>query len=186
MPHIFRFVPRNSRSREEKAMHCYSTVKTEIGEFWTAWNSDGITTISLTGKDPEAFENAYALRFNERPQRSSIPDAYSHAIQEAAAGRAFRTVAVNLPGLSKFQLKVLQILQKIPRGEVRTYGWLAEKAGRPGAARAVGNTMARNPIPILIPCHRVVTSSGGVGRYGLGSALKRALLMREGVAVDKL
>jgi methylated-DNA-[protein]-cysteine S-methyltransferase len=69
---------------------------------------------------------------------------------------------------------------------VQTYAWLARKAGRPRAARAVGNTMARNPIPILIPCHRVVPAAGGIGNYGLGAAVKRALLKREGVAVHLL
>jgi O-6-methylguanine DNA methyltransferase len=167
-------------------MHFYSKVKTEIGEFWAAWNSNGITMICPAEGDGKKFESTYLHQFNSRPQSSNIPDYYRHAIQEAAAGREFGTVALDISRLSKFQVKVLKILQKIPRGQVRTYSWLAKKAGAPGAARAVGNVMARNPIPILIPCHRVVPSTGGVGQYGLGSPLKRELLLREGVAVEKL
>jgi methylated-DNA-[protein]-cysteine S-methyltransferase len=107
-------------------------------------------------------------------------------VMEAAAGRAFNPVPLDLSSFSAFQQKVLKILQQVPRGEVRTYGWLARKAGRPKAARAVGNAMASNPIPFLIPCHRVVPAAGGVGNYGLGSRLKRELLQREGVDVDQL
>jgi len=167
-------------------MHFYSKVKTETGEFWAAWNSNGVTMICPAEDDAGKFEARYLHQFHSRPQRNDIPDDYRHAIQEAAAGREFGAVALDISSLSKFQLRVLKILQKIPRGQVRTYSWLAQKAGHPGAARAVGNTMARNPIPILIPCHRVVPSTGGVGQYGLGSALKRDLLLREGVPVGKL
>jgi methylated-DNA-[protein]-cysteine S-methyltransferase len=171
---------------EEQPMHCYSKVSTKIGEFWAAWSPKGVTMICPADKDSEQFENSYVHQFNSRPERKDIPDDYRHAIQEAAAGHAFGAVPLDISSLSKFRVKVLHQLQKIPRGQVRTYSWLAAKSGHPGAARAVGNTMARNPIPILIPCHRVVPSAGGVGQYGLGTALKRELLAREGVAVEKL
>ena len=85
-----------------------------------------------------------------------------------------------MTGLTTFQQKILRLLQTIPRGEVRTYAWLARKAGRPRAARAVGNVMAGNPVPWLLPCHRVVPSQGGVGNYAFGSKMKRDLLHREG------
>jgi O-6-methylguanine DNA methyltransferase len=167
-------------------MHFYSKVETEIGGFWAAWSSNGVTMICPAENDAGGFENSYMHQCNTRPQRKDIPDHYRRAIQEAAAGRAFGAVPTDISNLSRFQVKVLKNLQKIPRGQVRTYSWLARKSGHPGAARAVGNVMARNPIPILIPCHRVVPSTGGVGRYGLGSALKRELLLREGVAVENL
>ena len=167
-------------------MHWYCDVSTEIGKMRIAWSSKGITMIGATGTVQAAFTDHYQVRFGVRPQKSRIPDSYSRAVTEAAAGRKFNPVPLDLSGLSGFQEKALKILQKVPRGEVRTYGWLAQKAGRPKAARAVGNAMAQNPIPFLIPCHRVVPAAGGIGNYGLGSRLKRELLQREGVDVDQL
>jgi O-6-methylguanine DNA methyltransferase len=167
-------------------MHRYSDVLTEIGKMRVACSSKGITVIDASGSTLAAFAENYQARFGVRPKKGEIPGEYGHAVMEAAAGRAFSPVPLDLSGLTGFQQKVLKILQRVPSGEVRTYAWLARKAGRPAAARAVGNTMARNPIPFLIPCHRVVPAAGGVGNYGLGSKLKRELLQREGVAVDRL
>lgn len=84
-----------------------------------------------------------------------------------------------------FQKKVLLTLTGVPRGKVLSYGTLAARAGFPGAARAVGTAMAWNPFPLVIPCHRVIRSSGEPGRFGGGKALKRALLLREGVTFDR-
>src|SRR5207245_627003 len=73
-----------------------------------------------------------------------------------------------------------------PRGEVRPYSWIAREIGRPAAARAVGTALAHNPIPFLIPCHRVVRSDGRVGGYLFGPKLKRRVLADEGVDVGAL
>ena len=167
-------------------MHSYGRVETEMGQFWVACSSDGIAMISPAKQAPAVFEAIYRQYAGARPERRDISESYIHAVREAAAGRPFEAVPIDLSNLSKFQRKVLKALQKIPAGEVRTYAWLARKAGQPNAARAVGNTMARNPVPILIPCHRVVPAAGGIGNYGMGSAMKRDLLMREGVPVDEL
>jgi methylated-DNA-[protein]-cysteine S-methyltransferase len=167
-------------------MHSFSDVKTEIGKLRVGFNSKGITMICLAKDSEAAFEKTYREHLGIRPQKGKIPESYSRAVIEAAAGRGFDPVPLDLSCLSAFQKKILRILQRVPRGKVQTYAWLARKAGRPRAARAVGNTMARNPIPILIPCHRVVPAAGGIGNYGLGAAVKRALLKREGVAVHLL
>ncbi len=98
-----------------------------------------------------------------------------------ATGRT--DVGVDLSSRTQFHQEVLRATMRIPRGEVRTYAELAATVGRPRAARAVGTAMARNPIPLLVPCHRVVPSSGGVGRYGYGSELKAKLLAGEGVVL---
>jgi methylated-DNA-[protein]-cysteine S-methyltransferase len=92
--------------------------------------------------------------------------------------RRLRSFAVpcDLRGLPPFTRAVLKTTAKIPYGEVRSYGWVAERLGRPGAARAVGNALARNPIPIIIPCHRVIRSDRSLGGYALGLNWKRALL----------
>jgi len=96
-----------------------------------------------------------------------------------AAGRS--DVPLDLSSRSAFHQQVLRATARIPCGEVRTYSELASAVGRPKAARAVGTAMARNPVPLLVPCHRVVPSSGGVGNYGFGSELKAKLLANEGV-----
>ncbi|MCC5875011.1 MAG: MGMT family protein [Candidatus Sumerlaeia bacterium] len=87
------------------------------------------------------------------------------------------------PATGQFLDKVLKECSRIPRGEVFTYADLAKIAGNPRAARAVGQAMARNPLPLLIPCHRVVPSVGGVGSFGGGARLKAWLLEREGATV---
>ena len=80
-----------------------------------------------------------------------------------------------------FRRRVLEELRGVPAGAVVTYGALAARAGRPRAARAAGTACARNPVPLLVPCHRVVPGAGGVGSYGGGAERKRTLLAMEGV-----
>ena len=82
-----------------------------------------------------------------------------------------------------FQRAVWQALLDIPRGATMTYAEVAARVGRPGAARAVGQAVGHNPVPLLIPCHRVVGSNGGLGGFGGGLPMKRTLLHQEGVAV---
>lgn len=91
---------------------------------------------------------------------------------------------VDLSDHPPFRSRALLAAQRIPYGEVRTYGWVAARAGRSGGARAAGQAMSRNPIPLVIPCHRVVTAGGGLGGFGGGLDLKRTLLRLEGIACD--
>jgi methylated-DNA-[protein]-cysteine S-methyltransferase len=86
-------------------------------------------------------------------------------------------------GGTPFQRRVWQELRAIPRGETRTYGELAVRLGKPGAARAVGAAVARNPISIVVPCHRVVGADGSLTGYAGGVERKRALLTIEGARV---
>jgi methylated-DNA-[protein]-cysteine S-methyltransferase len=94
----------------------------------------------------------------------------------------FQDIPVDPGPLTGFQAKVVRCCRRIPFGSTLTYGQLAAKAGSPGAARAVGNCMARNPIPLVIPCHRVVASTGDLGGYSAqgGVAIKARLLAIEG------
>jgi methylated-DNA-[protein]-cysteine S-methyltransferase len=86
---------------------------------------------------------------------------------------------------SEFQWRVLMVERTIPRGRVCSYSRLAALAGNPRAARAVGSALARNPFPIIIPCHRTVRSDGTLGGFGGGLPMKRALLEMEGVSFDR-
>lgn len=96
----------------------------------------------------------------------------------AGQSRSFLTPC-DLAHLPRFTRAVLKITAQIPYGEVRSYRWVARELGKPKAMRAVGNALARNPIPIIIPCHRVVRSDGSLGGYALGLAWKRRLLELE-------
>lgn len=105
------------------------------------------------------------------------------ALQGYLEGGTRPSMPVDLALVSgAFRRRVLDELVKVPSGEVVTYGGLAARAGRPGAARAAGTACARNPLPLVIPCHRVVPGSGGVGSYAGGADRKRALLAMEGAA----
>ena len=82
-------------------------------------------------------------------------------------------------GASPFDVRVWGAAREIGYGEVRSYGWLAARIGQPGAARAVGQALGRNPVPVIVPCHRVIRSDGGIGGFGAGLAWKIRLLGME-------
>ncbi len=107
------------------------------------------------------------------------------ALGEYFAGRRPDSPPLDLDG-TDFQRRVWEELLAIPWGEVRTYGEIAARLGCPGGARAVGGANHRNPVPILIPCHRVVASGGRLGGYGGGLAAKRWLLAHEAGHVPAL
>ena len=83
--------------------------------------------------------------------------------------------------LSEFEKKVYRAVFEIPRGEVRSYKWVAKRIGLSGAYRAVGNALNKNPYPKVIPCHRIIKSDGSIGGYAKGIASKRMLLKSEGI-----
>lgn len=163
----------------------YGVVETDLGPVWVSFSPRGVTMVRL-GTDDAAFERAHEQRLGRRALRDEVPARYAHAVRQAAAGDQEIKVQLDLADLSLFERESLLALRRIPRGEVRPYAWLAQAAGHPRAVRAVGNTLARNPVPLLLPCHRVIPTSGGVGRYIFGEAAKRALLQREGVPTVEL
>jgi len=89
--------------------------------------------------------------------------------------RAFFSVPVDLSEVPAFQRRVLEAAREIPFGEARPYAWVAERIGHPNAVRAVGTALGKNPVPIIVPCHRVLRSDGGLGGYLFGEGLKRRL-----------
>lgn len=93
--------------------------------------------------------------------------------------RSFFRIPVDLSAVPAFQREVLQMARTIPFGEVRPYRWVATEIGHPKAARAVGGALGSNPVPLIIPCHRVVSSEGGLGGYLFGTEMKARLLTLE-------
>jgi O-6-methylguanine DNA methyltransferase len=151
----------------------YATLETPLGPVFVAWNKRGFSAVMRTAT-PEEFETLFAERFG-RPVEpvSDVP---------RDTRRQF-----DLRGLTEFERAVLLKALEIPRGEIRTYGWIAAQIGRPLAVRAVGTVLRKNPVPVLIPCHRVVRSDGHLGQYALGGTdAKRRILAAEGVDPDHI
>ena len=166
----------------------YATLQTAIGEVWVAWNGRGVSAVTTASADG-AFEADFRATV-DRPIRRSpagIPPRLATAIARRLGGDRRAQVPVDLRGRTEFERAVLLKALQIPRGEVRPYGWIASEIGRPAAVRAVGTALAHNPIPLLIPCHRVVRSDGHIGQYSLGGPTnKRALLAWEGLDPDEM
>jgi methylated-DNA-[protein]-cysteine S-methyltransferase len=97
---------------------------------------------------------------------------------------ALACLQLDTRGRSPFTARVLEIVKGIPAGQVMSYGEVAAAVGRPGGARAVGQTMARNVLAPVVPCHRVIAAGGGLGGFGSGLPRKMALLEQEGVSID--
>ena len=111
-----------------------------------------------------------------------LAEVRSQLVEYAGGSRQEFRIETSLARVSAFDRTILSRLCDVGYGELVTYGRLAEMAGCPGAARAVGGALNRNPLPIVVPCHRVVAADGTLGGYGGGLALKRRLLSLEGVA----
>jgi O-6-methylguanine DNA methyltransferase len=126
-----------------------------------------------------------AFRVGREVLRQPPPPWLATALERRDAA-SLRRLPVDLASRSAFQQAVLAKAREIPRGEVRPYGWIAREIGRPGAVRAVGSALGDNPVPWLVPCHRVVRSDGQVGDYALGPQAKHDLLAAEGADPDGL
>jgi O-6-methylguanine DNA methyltransferase len=158
----------------------------QIGDVWVVFSDRGLKMIRRGGTFEE-LRDAHCARGGCTLKSATLPDALRKQVTAALEGEGVTKPKVDWDGdLSELERDVLDTLTKIPRGEVRTYEWVARQVGRPKAVRAVGTVCARNHVPFVVPCHRVVPAAGGVGNYAYGSALKRELLQREGVDVDAL
>ena len=114
------------------------------------------------------------------PKRGKAPQAIKNELKEYFEhGKDASVVEIFLTRGTEFDHKVWLALKEIPFGETRTYKWLAERIGKPNASRAVGQALGRNPIPILLPCHRIIESDGSLGGFSGGVEIKRRLLDME-------
>jgi O-6-methylguanine DNA methyltransferase len=151
-----------------------------IGPVIVTFNTRGVSSVDI------------AVGFEERNLgrpliRAEAPSAWGRGIQEAIERGSPGKLPVDLRAATPFQEKVLRTTATIPRGEVRPYGWVAFEVNSPRAVRAVGSAVARNPIPLIIPCHRVVRSDGHIGNYSLGGPENKVdLLEHEGAMPEML
>lgn len=172
------------RGLVDRVVARYATVAGPAGDLYVAWTRAGISLAEFASPGGEA---GFATRYRERFGRPVLPAASPLPGLAAAARRGHgERLAYDLAGLSAFEVAVLQATLAIPVGEVRPYAWVAAEIGRPRAVRAVGSALGRNPVPVLIPCHRVTRSDGTVGNYGGGPARKEALLRAEQVNLDEV
>lgn len=169
------------RQRDSGQLECYAVFATELG--WVGlkgsrqglrqlvWHqpsrqaalaavspSQGVEDAQFCGDLPQRLQSYF------RGQRVSFPD------------------RLDLADIPPFQRAVLELVRSIPYGETRSYAWVATELSKPRAARAVGQALARNPLPIIVPCHRVIGSDGSLVGFGGGLELKRYLLDMEASA----
>jgi methylated-DNA-[protein]-cysteine S-methyltransferase len=157
----------------------YDLVDSPVGTLLLAASDRGLCRIAYT-PDPDALAASLGPRVLRVPSR--LADARRQLDEYFAGDRQEFELPVDLR-VPAFQQDVLRELARVPFGALATYGELARRIGRPRAARAVGGALNRNPVPIVLPCHRVVGAGGSLVGYAGGLDRKRALLALEGVAV---
>ena len=172
---------RNAAAAEELLDVAYELHDSPLGTLLVAATERGVCRIGYD-PDPEQELDCLSSTFGVRVLRSPRPvDLVRRQLDEYFDRRRHRfELALDLRLLADFNRRVLRELARVPYGEVVTYGELAARAARPRAARAVGTVMNRNPIPIVLPCHRVIGANGKLVGYGGGLQRKEALLQLEG------
>ncbi len=168
------------------AVDGYLSRPSPVGDLYIAFNERGVSAVDLADSPADFEERFFHLRGRHALPVPDLPEKIAthldRAIETGKPGR----LPLDLDDLTEFQAAVLRKAAEIPGGQVRSYGWVAREIGRPGAVRAVGSALARNPVPVVIPCHRVVRSDGRLGKYSLGDAEnKRVLLEAEGMDVER-
>ena len=151
--------------------YCY--LETPIGELLLAGDADGLSLIGFP-KGSMRREPESDWIFNEKP----LAEARRQLREYFAGKRRGFDLPLNLSG-TEFQVSVLRALLEIPYGETVSYGEIAKRIGRPRAVRAVGAANGRNPLPVVVPCHRVIGSTGDLTGFGGGLDTKEALLRLE-------
>ena len=161
-------------------------MESPIGPIWIAASQQGITAVDRADS-AGAFMTAYRQRFGREIRCVERPlERLARAVERLLDGDRRTPPPFDLSHSTPFEAAVLRKALEIPRGQVRPYNWIAQEIGSPKASRAVGSALAGNPIPVLIPCHRVVRGDGVIGNYIFGTEVKRSLLNEERANIDRL
>ncbi len=160
-----------------------SVFETALGWAGVIVTDQGVRRVVLPARNRAVVERELAIVTGGRPVSRRLGDTI-HMLERYFAGKGGGPCALRLdvPEASAFQQRVWRAACAIPYGGTRSYAWIARKIGSPRAARAVGNALGANPVPIVVPCHRVIASSGGLGGFSGGLEWKRRLLDLEGGA----
>lgn len=165
----------------------YTIIDTAIGPIGLAWNERGICRVALPERDRQRMESRFAARLDGAAPGEPPADvaAAIGLIRRYAEGEAvdFSDVAIDLDGVDLFRRAIYAAARKLGFGETTTYGGLADAAGHPGKARETGEALGRNPVPLIVPCHRIHAAGGKIGGFSApgGSSTKEKLLALEGV-----
>ena len=158
----------------------YTAFDTEIGWVAILASPEGLLAVTLPAK---SAEEAHRMLGSRADGAARSPDRFADLMERFRAYYAGRAVSfpetLDLSGATPFRQAVWEKTRLIPYGETRSYLWLARQIGKPEAARAVGQALGRNPLPVIVPCHRVVASDGTLGGFTGGLELKRQLLRLE-------
>jgi O-6-methylguanine DNA methyltransferase len=165
----------------------YAPIETPLGTGFVAWNGRGASWVGMA-ESGQAFERRFSQAVGREIQPAdAVPDRLASAIRRRLDGDRRVRIPLDLRGHTPFEVLVWMKALQIPRGEVRPYGWVAAEIGRPRAVRAVGTALAHNPVPLVVPCHRVVRSDGMIGNYSMGGPdAKRRVLAAEGLDTREL
>jgi len=167
-------------------MNRYHLFDTELGRCGIAWSDDGVTHFQLPGSEETARR-----RLAKHASPSDPPPYVASAVAQArdyftGARPDFSTVPLDLAGIDSFRRQIYDLLRTVGWGETLTYGEMATRIGAPGGAQAVGQAMGQNPIPLIIPCHRVLAAGGKIGGFSApgGADTKERMLALEGVFIN--
>jgi methylated-DNA-[protein]-cysteine S-methyltransferase len=161
----------------------FCVCNTKLGWIGLAFSKKGLHGATMPQASARAAEEELRRRGADDPIDAAEAGDWPQFLHRYAAGEPVSfSDGLDLEQGTPFQRRVWRTLLEIPQGETRSYRWVAERMGQPGAARAVGQAVRANPLPIVVPCHRVVASDGGLGGYGGGPALKERLLRLEGAS----
>lgn len=146
-------------------MSFFDSFESPLGTIYMIFSGKSLSGISFAkphmkrGRAPKDFKMELAKYFKGRLQEFSQKTVFAEG--------------------TEFEKEVWEAIKEVPYGETRTYKWLAKRVGSPGGSRAVGQALSKNPIPIVVPCHRIIESTGNIGGYSSGVHIKRRLLEME-------